>query len=191
MVNSLAKGKFSIDEVGAAVRCGRAVLLHRYPVDMFATHPQSYGGTGKRSFTPQQIEMMQTLARNGVSFEQIAKVVGCSTTTLTRRFGELLRDAVIHAGSDVASALFTQATKAGSTPAAIFWLKARAGWKETMPAIDLSGATGVLVVPAERDPSAWITEQETANRARLAPGVNGKTPAAPERTLAQLLGDDE
>ncbi len=185
MVSALAKDKFSVAEVASAVRCDRATLLHRYPVEMFT--PQPIGGQSKLKFTPQQIEMMQTMARNGVAFEQVAQVMGCNPQTLINRFGALLRDAVVHANSEVASALFSQA-QLGNTPAAIFWLKSRAGWKETVTALDLSGSTGVLVVPSSRDPSTWISEQEQADAVRTRPGETAQP--VEDRTLASLLGDE-
>ena len=76
---------------------------------------------------------MEALASFGVARIEIAKVVGICGTTLAKHYGETLDIAATKANSLVAQSLFNRAVKgegAAATSAAIFWLRARAGWRE-------------------------------------------------------------
>lgn len=76
--------------------------------------------------------VVQTMAAYGISQGEIAAVIGCDDKTLRKHFREELDTAATQANARVASALFKKATGDGasSVAAAIFWLKARAGWSE-------------------------------------------------------------
>ena len=78
-------------------------------------------------------KQVEALASFGVSRDEIAKVVGICGSTLVKHYGETLDIAATKANSLVAQSLFNRAVKgdgAAATSAAIFWLKARAGWRE-------------------------------------------------------------
>lgn len=73
---------------------------------------------------------VRRLAALGVTYEDIASRLRISADTLVKYYKNTLEDARIDANSAIAGTLFTQA-KRGNMTAAIFWLKTRAGWKET------------------------------------------------------------
>lgn len=68
----------------------------------------------------------------GATAEDIALLIGITAKTLRKHYRTELDTGKIKANAKVAESLFKQATKAEpSVPAAIFWLKAQAGWRET------------------------------------------------------------
>ena len=70
------------------------------------------------------------LSALGCPHEDIAKRLKISADTLVKYYQDELDEGRIDANSAIAGTLFAQAKK-GNTAAAIFWLKTRAGWKET------------------------------------------------------------
>lgn len=89
-------------------------------------------GAGRLAHEPtkETIATVRRLAALGVTYEDIASRLRISSDTLVKYYKETLEDARIDANSTIAGTLFTQA-KRGNMTAAIFWLKTRAGWKET------------------------------------------------------------
>jgi hypothetical protein len=83
------------------------------------------------------------MAGIGLTHDQIAKVMGISDETLRRHYKKELATAKTMLNTQVANNLFRIATSSekGAVAAAIFWMKTRAGWKET---IDLSNEDGSL-----------------------------------------------
>src|SRR5215204_802295 len=81
--------------------------------------------------TRRQVEAM---AGFGVPEADIAKVVKVDPKTLRKHYREELDTGHVKANAKVAENLFRKATGQGreAVIAAMFWLKARAGWKETM-----------------------------------------------------------
>jgi hypothetical protein len=71
------------------------------------------------------------MAAVGISPELIAKRIGCTVDELENRYEVELRRAGPEALAMVGASLFA-AAKAGNVTAQIFWLKTRAGWKETV-----------------------------------------------------------
>ncbi|MGD9507034.1 MAG: hypothetical protein AB7X49_00545 [Geminicoccaceae bacterium] len=74
------------------------------------------------------------MAGYGISADDIAIVLGVDVDTLKRDYRSGLKGAAIKANPKVAESLFRKATAAEGregVTAAIFWLKTRAGWKET------------------------------------------------------------
>lgn len=84
--------------------------------------------------------LVRGLAAVGTRHEDIAAKLGISADTLTRHYGEELRDGRIDANAKVAQTLFQQALS-GNTTAMIFWLKTRAQWRETSVQ-EISGPDG-------------------------------------------------
>lgn len=93
----------------------------------------------KKKTKPQiaiDLAQVELFASRGLTREQIADALGISYSTLNRRSKDLEDlEAAIKRGeakgiAKVANALFDKAVK-GNTAAQIFFLKARAGWKET------------------------------------------------------------
>ena len=98
------------------------------------------------SFTPtdEQRRMVRALSGYGVPHDDIALIVKCSPPTLRKRFREDLDLGSAEATAKVAQTLFQQATSGTNTAAMIFWLKARAGWREKQ-VVEVTGKDGVAV----------------------------------------------
>lgn len=87
-----------------------------------------------RAFKPtdDQRKTVDGMAAYGVPEAAIAQVIGISVKTLSKYFREELDTAHIRANLAVAQSLWRKATGEGpqSVTAAIFWAKARMGWRE-------------------------------------------------------------
>ena len=90
--------------------------------------------------TPEQRHIVQLHATIGTPQEDIAKVIGIDPKTLRLHYRDELDLASAKANAVVGGALFNKA-KAGDTTAMIFWMKTRAGWKETH-AVEHTGKDG-------------------------------------------------
>lgn len=92
------------------------------------------------------LAVVEALASNGLTKEQVALCIGLSADTFTRREKENPEIFAAYARgkargvSRVANMLFEKAL-AGDTTSAIFYLKARAGWRDTQ-AVEVSGRDG-------------------------------------------------
>jgi hypothetical protein len=113
--------------------------------------------------TPEQRRMVHAMAGYGVPQDDIALVIGITSRTLRKHFRHELDVAVIEANTRVAQCLFKQATTPGNIGASIFWLKARAGWREKQPepkADEIDTARGPLVITRRIiDPRRYTTEE--------------------------------
>lgn len=90
----------------------------------------------KLSVTSEQRNMVKALSAYAVPQDEIAKRIGVrSPKTLRKYFREELDNGAVDANCTVAKALFRMATSGEHPAATIFWLKARAGWKDR-PATD-------------------------------------------------------
>lgn len=69
----------------------------------------------------------------GISQDDIATVLDIDPQTLREEFRAELDSGAIKATAQVAQSLFRLATE-GNVTAAIFWMKARAGWREKQDA---------------------------------------------------------
>ena len=98
---------------------------------------------GRKPFTPtdEQRRMVRAMAGYGVPQDDIALVVRCTSRTLRKWFRQELDIAVIEANARVAQILYQQATTPGNLGATIFWLKARAGWREKQ-VVEVAGSDG-------------------------------------------------
>ena len=105
---------------------------------------------GRKPFTPtdEQRRLVKAMAGYGVPHDDISRVVKCSPPTLRKRFRSELDVATIEANARVAQCLYQQATTPGNIAATIFWLKARAGWREKQQ-VEVTGGDGApLAAPA-------------------------------------------
>lgn len=91
------------------------------------------------------------MAGYGVPEADIADMIGIDPKTLRKHYRQELDQGHTKANIKVAENLFRKATGEGreAVTAAIFWLKARAGWKETMQT-ELSGPGGRPLEPVTR-----------------------------------------
>ena len=85
--------------------------------------------------------MVRGLSGFGVPHDDIALIVACSPPTLRKRFRRELDLGNAEANAKVAQTLFQQATSGTNTAAMIFWLKARAGWREKQ-VVEMAGKNG-------------------------------------------------
>jgi hypothetical protein len=84
----------------------------------------------------------RTLAAVGVPQEGIAAKLGISVDTLTYYYRAELDAGAREANAAVAGALYKAAT-GGNITAQIFWLKTRAGWRETYH-VDNTSSDGTM-----------------------------------------------
>jgi hypothetical protein len=91
---------------------------------------------GRRAHQPDQgtRRQVEAMAGFGVPETDIADVIGIDPKTLRRHYRDELKHGHVKANARVAESLYRKATSDGaqSVTAAIFWLKTRAGWKETV-----------------------------------------------------------
>ena len=80
----------------------------------------------------EQRRTVRALAGFGVPQADIATQLGIDAKTLRKRFREELDRGSIEANAKVAQTLFHLATVEKNVPSVIFWLKVRAGWRETV-----------------------------------------------------------
>jgi len=85
-------------------------------------------------------ELVKVHAMVGTTQEQIADMLGIDSKTLRKHYREELDQSLSKANAAIGGALFNKA-KGGDTTAMIFWMKTRAGWKETT-AQEISGPNG-------------------------------------------------
>ena len=80
--------------------------------------------------TDEQRRTVRALSGYGVPQEGIAIHIGIDAKTLRKHFREDLDRGSVEATAKVAQSLFHLATVDKNVAAAIFWMKARAGWRE-------------------------------------------------------------
>ena len=90
--------------------------------------------------TPESRQLVQLHATIGTPQEDVARIVGIDAKTLRKHYRDELDLAHAKANATIGGALFNKA-KSGDTAAMIFWMKTRAGWRETNRT-ELTGADG-------------------------------------------------
>ena len=94
---------------------------------------QEGAGRPSKEPTDEQRRMVESMSGLGVPDYNIAKVMGMSEPTLRKHFHDELEVGHIKSNFQVAQTLYKAATDVDHpkhVTAAIFWLKARAGWRE-------------------------------------------------------------
>ena len=115
---------------------------------------------------------VEAMAAYGVPELDIARVIAINPKTLRKHYRQELDVGSVKANTRIAESLYRKALGDGaqSVTAAIFWLKTRAGWKETM--VQENKHEGPIVVfrtivdPPPRDP---ITGRVLALEAQRTP----------------------
>ncbi|MGB5811740.1 MAG: hypothetical protein WBG86_14480 [Polyangiales bacterium] len=97
-------------------------------------------GPPPHQFTDAERASAIAMSSYGISQAEIAQVLGVSKTTLLKHLKDDLAKAPTQANANVARALYRNATREGNTQAQVFWMKARANWKDRL---DVSGGVGV------------------------------------------------
>jgi hypothetical protein len=82
--------------------------------------------------TEDQRRTVKALFGYGVPQDGIAIHIGIDPKTLRKHFREELDRGSVEATAKVAQTLFHLATVEKNVPSVIFWMKARAGWRETV-----------------------------------------------------------
>lgn len=83
--------------------------------------------------TEEQRRTARAMAGYGMPHVDIASFFDIDAKTLRKHFGRELDLGSIEATAKVAQSLFRMATEGKNVAAAIFWMKARAGWREKQP----------------------------------------------------------
>ena len=83
--------------------------------------------------TEEQRRTVRAMAGYGMPQMDIGTFLDIDAKTLRKHFTRELEMGSIEATTKVAQSLFRMATEGGSVAAAIFWMKARAGWREKQP----------------------------------------------------------
>lgn len=103
-------------------------------------------------------QVVKTAAGLGLPFEMIGVLVGCSEPTLKKYYADELKLGKATAVFEVAKTLFSRATTGKDLGAAIFYLKAQAGWREKHvlddPATKQSLADLIRLSGLSTDPAA-------------------------------------
>ncbi len=115
--------------------------------------------------TQEQRRTVRAMAGFGVPHEDIGTLLEIDAKTLRKHFRRELDRGSIEATAKVAQTLFAMATSGQNVAAAIFWMKARAGWREkhelvvsTRPAAELSDEDLVEIIQQGRDRRAIEAE---------------------------------
>lgn len=97
--------------------------------------------------------LVKNLSAVGIRYVDIAHKMDITDDTLRKHYKKELEEGRIDANAEIGRTLFQQA-KNGNTSAAIFWLKTRANWTETVrtehtgvDGTELKGLTVTFVKP--------------------------------------------
>ncbi|WP_144299797.1 hypothetical protein [Elioraea rosea] len=80
--------------------------------------------------TEEQRRTVRAMSGFGIPQEDIATFLEIEPKTLRKHFRRELDRGMVEATAKVAQSLFQMATTGNNVAAAIFWMKARAGWRE-------------------------------------------------------------
>ncbi|MDB5411791.1 MAG: hypothetical protein JWR10_126 [Rubritepida sp.] len=94
--------------------------------------------------TDEQRRLVRMMAGCGIPQADIAKYLRIDVKTLRKHLRDEIDMGSIEATTKVAQSLFRMATEGKNTAAAIFWMKARAGWREKHD-IEISGKDGSAI----------------------------------------------
>ena len=121
--------------------------------------------------------MVEHHAAIGTLHQQIAKILGLPLNTLKKHYREELDLGLARANAVVSGTLFAEAKK-GNITAAIFWLKTRAGWRETAK-VEHSGGTSIEVRQLDTTRLSDATLEELMAARTAAPPRDGESAVAP------------
>ena len=118
----------------------------------------------RRPHVPTEIQRREVsaYAAVGTPHHDIAKLVGIDTKTLLKWYRDELDTGKARANAQVAKTLFQQAI-GGNITAAIFWMKAQAGWRDRPSFEDFGEAPSPIAdgLKAARDRAATTAQQGT------------------------------
>lgn len=139
--------------------------------------------------TEEQRNLVAMAAAVGLPHEDIAELLRVSRNSLEKHFSEELSLGTLHASLRVGNNLFKIATAdpplPGTVTAAIWWTKARMGWRSTTPAekVGIYGAkltAQVVIVPQNDDPGGTsdplVSDREEVLLRDAEPNTTGGNP---------------
>jgi hypothetical protein len=97
----------------------------------------------------EQRRTVRAMSGFGIPQEDIATFLRMDSKTLRKHFRDELDMGSIEATTKVAQSLFRLATEGKNVAAAIFWMKARAGWREKQPNPDGDGSGSITLTWAD------------------------------------------
>ncbi len=101
-------------------------------------------GRPRYKVTDKDRATVKAMTGYGIKQDDVARVIGISDVTLRKHFAAELDGAIAEANAAVAQSLFQMATKGKQVAAAIFWMKARGGWRE-ISETEVSGKAGAPI----------------------------------------------
>lgn len=135
--------------------------------------------------TPESRTLVRRLAGLGIRHDDIARLANISDVTLRKHYPEDLARGRVEANVAVSRSLYLAATRASNPniAACVFWLKNRAGWKET-PTFALEPGGGITSLKVEfvkppRRPDAPQTPPQSGRGAASPADPADPFPAAP------------
>ena len=93
-----------------------------------------------------QRRLVRVMAGFGVPRDAIAQHLEIDPKTLRKHYRHELDRGMVEANVKVAQSLFAMATQGNNVAAAIFWMKARAGWREKNT-LEITGKDGAPADP--------------------------------------------
>jgi hypothetical protein len=96
--------------------------------------------------TEEQRRLVRAMAGFGIRQDDIAAHLEIDPKTLRKHFRRELDRGTVEANAKVAQSLFNMTTQGNDVAAAIFWMKARAGWREKHD-LEVTGKDGAPLVP--------------------------------------------
>ena len=137
--------------------------------------------------------MARAMSGLGLPQEQIALLLEIDPKTLRKHLRNELDRGMAEANVKIAQSLFNMATVGNNVAAAIFWMKARAGWREKhevvvsdTPLRDVSDAELIQMLDVVRDA---LEEQTAIGNGAAGSGVQEAEPTAIGRRPALIEAD--
>jgi predicted ArsR family transcriptional regulator len=132
--------------------------------------------------TEEQRRTVRAMSGYGMPQEDIATFLDIDPKTLRKHFQQELEKGSIEATTKVAQSLFRMATEGKNVAAAIFWMKARAGWREKheiqlsqKAPEEMTDAELEAIIRGKLDETGWSKDPTEASRAyrRVIQGETG------------------
>ncbi len=127
------------------------------------------GPNRRTSVAALDLEKIEDLAAKGLTLNEIAAALGIDVRTLYnhrkkfREVGEAINRGAANGIAMIANKLF-EAAKNGNVTAQIFYLKARAGWRDQGPVVEIHNEQNVRVRP---DPATLVADANLIRKAIL------------------------
>jgi len=121
--------------------------------------------------TPESKNLVRLHATIGTRHDVMADILGIDAKTLRKHYRTELDHSLATANATVGGALFNKA-KGGDTAAMIFWMKTRAGWRETN-VTEVTGANGGPIQTQDVPATQRLAERLAAIEQRS--GTAGET----------------